>query len=172
MTTKEEMIVKNTLRQFNNMDTAWHSNTGEDSLYKKVLIDEWLVEKKYPFEITQQSETVLSDNVLDDIEQMNKSMPGAASMIRQTLKSTLNSTYGMMQMPTFWREAEIYEEKKHKFLENAECRQKELLVEHYNHKILKLSPKKKEEIETLKNIVKKPDLEVIEYIDAYPERYL
>ena len=168
MTEQEKKLMQPTIKQLSAMGNYWYS----DNYYKEVLVDEWLVAKEFPFAPKQQKQTRLSEDISEYLNILKKDTSLSASIMKQAIKSNLNSMYGTYGTSRVWETIELYEDKVHKFLESAECRQKELLVDHYNHKISKMSPKKKEEIETLKKVVKKLNLEINEYIDAYPERYL
>ncbi len=149
-----------------------------EKIYIKVPVDEWWVESKYPFEIIQNHEEVLSEEAENDIKEMKEKTPGTYRMMQHMHSMNINAVYGAYGgrggmtfnhpgMSYYMSSNKIY-----KYLGCAETRQKELLVEHYNHKLTKLSKKKKAEVETLTNIVKKFNLEIDEYIDTYPERYV
>lgn len=180
--------MNNNHTMYNLKNNNWSSD-NYNYIIKKVLIDEWWLEREYPFEINQRYKEVLSD----ETESAMKSTPGISRMSKMMMNSTyglhaMHGSYGStsIQMNMIHSAKSLFGIKdvyhanttsvKHRseifvYLESAECAQKEMLIEHYTNKLSKIS-KKKEEFKILTDIVAKYREEVDAYIDKYPERFI
>jgi len=141
---------------------------------EKVPIDEWWIEREYPFEIKQRYMLVQPDGP----EPAMNSTPGIS-------QNSTHGSYGSTSIDTIMlydlrNSSDINEHQTNKavvkywstifkHLESAECARKEMLIEHYTHKLSKTS-KKKDEFKILTDIVTKLKKDVCAYMDKYPER--
>ncbi len=173
-------------------ESMWHpSDIG--TMYEKQPIDEWEVSNVYPFSITQHYEEVYTAEYQAQLDAMTDQQKQIMDM---NIKMTMNSMYGYGSgiSTNYYSSKNIYYSKsggvginhpgvstnlckeltirEFKFEGRAECHQKQLLIDHFTHKIKKTSKKKKTEISNLKKIIEIHQAYIDDYMDEFPERFI
>jgi len=166
----------------------WNLDDIPSTTYRR-YIDKWDVSGEYPFKITQQFTEEYTEEHLDHLSKMSDKE-------KMLLKMNMNAMYGMFGgiTPTssnmyyssaggsvgfnhtglkslYYKNGKAQESRTVPHEETAVCIQKENLIKHFKHKLTKTS-KKKNEFQSLTNIIEMYQNEIAIYMEDFPERFI